>query len=52
MKRETRQTLAYFNNHCEAIQERKKFLKVMFTSKGRADTERILGINKVDKENN
>ena len=24
----------------------------MFTSKGRADTERILGINKVDKENN
>ena len=27
MKRETRQTLAYFNNHCEAIQERKKIPK-------------------------
>ena len=23
MKRGTKQTLAYFNNHCEAIQERK-----------------------------
>ena len=52
MKRETRQTLAYFNNHCEAVQERRKILKVMFTSKGRADAERILRLNKVDKENN